>query len=140
MQTFVPYGADFEANAGALDMKRLGKQRVEGLQILNTLTGRSNGWKNHPAVKMWLGHTAALGQYTLEICNRWINLGYKDTCKEKVLTIIEDIDDMVILPGWLNDREVAVSHRSNLIRKFPEHYGLIWPDVPADLPYKWPVQ
>jgi alpha-tubulin suppressor-like RCC1 family protein len=33
---------------------------------------------------------------------------------------------------------VSRSHRSNLIRKMPEHYGPIWPDVPDDLPYYWP--
>ena len=34
MQTFLPY-ADFAQSAKVLDMKRLGKQRVEVLQLLN---------------------------------------------------------------------------------------------------------
>jgi hypothetical protein len=29
--------------------------------------------------------------------------------------------------------------RSNLLRKLPEHYGILFPDVPNDLPYVWPV-
>ncbi len=37
MQTFVPY-ADFRATAFALDMKRLGKQRVETFQVIGGLT------------------------------------------------------------------------------------------------------
>lgn len=139
MQTFVPHGADFRLNAVVLDNRRLGKQRVEGLQILNTLTGRSSGWGNHPAVKMWAGHIEALGAYTIEICNRWISLGYKDTCKDKVRSIVGDFSGPIAMPEWIYDPEVAISHQSNLIRKLPEHYGLIWPDVPADLPYKWPV-
>ena len=36
MQTFLPY-PDFERSAKVLDNKRLGKQRVEVLQILNVL-------------------------------------------------------------------------------------------------------
>ena len=52
MQTFLPF-PDYIQSARALDYKRLGKQRVEALQILNTLTGRSEGWSQHPAVKMW---------------------------------------------------------------------------------------
>jgi hypothetical protein len=52
MQTFVPYGDDFHRNADALDIRRLGKQRVEGLQILRCLSGLSTGWRNHPIVKM----------------------------------------------------------------------------------------
>jgi len=29
-------------------------------------------------------------------------------------------------------------HQSNLVRKFPEHYRMHWPEVPEDLPYIWP--
>jgi len=37
MQTFLPY-PDFERSARALDLKRLGKQRVECIQVLRGLT------------------------------------------------------------------------------------------------------
>lgn len=139
MQTFVPHGPDFEANAASLDNKRLGKQRVEGIQILNTLIGNSSGWKNHPAVKMWRGYEHALGWYTVRICDRWISLGYKDTCREKVFSILGGFPHMFMLPQWLYDKDLQTSHKSNLIRKFPEHYGKLWPTIPNDLPYKWPV-
>ena len=36
MQTFLPY-PDFAASAAALDDRRLGKQRVEALQVLRAL-------------------------------------------------------------------------------------------------------
>ncbi len=58
MQTFLPY-EDFTLSAQCLDYRRLGKQRVEALQIFNALTGASTkdgreyrGWINHPATKM----------------------------------------------------------------------------------------
>lgn len=138
MQTFIPYGANFETNSVVLDNKRLGKQRVEGLQILNTLTGRSTGWANHPAVKMWRGYADALAQYTLCMCETWTAIGFKDTVADKVRAL--GLRTMVAdLPDFLFDEDVMISHRSNLIRKFPEHYGNLWPDVPNDLPYLWPV-
>jgi len=52
MQTFLPY-QNYSRCAEVLDNKRLGKQRVECLQILNALLDASKGWKQHPAVKMW---------------------------------------------------------------------------------------
>lgn len=38
MQTFLPY-ADFERSARTLDLKRLGKQRVECIQVVRGLAG-----------------------------------------------------------------------------------------------------
>lgn len=140
MQTFLPYGEDFAQTASVLDRQRLGKQRVEALQILNTLTGRSTGWATHPAVKMWRGHEEVLAHYALAICHEWVIVrGYKDTCADKVREMFPNLTPahMVLTPTWLED--VALSHRSNLIRKLPEHYGPLWPDVDPDLPYYWPV-
>ena len=51
MQTFLPY-PDFTASAAALDPRRLGKQRVEALQVLRGLTVAGYGWRHHPAVRM----------------------------------------------------------------------------------------
>ena len=65
MQTFLPY-TSFEDVARTLDRKRLGKQRVEGMQILNVLAKPPNytgAWVHHPAVKMWRGYEDALKQY-----------------------------------------------------------------------------
>ncbi len=54
MQTFLP-DPDFTVSAQLLDTRRLGKQRVEALQVLRALTRESYGWKSHPAVLMWGG-------------------------------------------------------------------------------------
>jgi len=67
VQTFVPY-ADFEACARVLDVKRLGKQRVEVVQIVRSLTVPGYAWGSHPAVLMWKGFEEALGRYGLIIC------------------------------------------------------------------------
>jgi len=69
MQTFLPYKS-FTKSAQVLDYKRLGKQRVEAMQIFNALTGvptksgkAYTGWLNHPAVVMWKDYEEALLLY-----------------------------------------------------------------------------
>lgn len=135
MQTFVPY-ADFAKSASVLDRQRLGKQRVEVLQILNSLTGKSNGWMNHPAVKMWSGHEAGLAAYGISICEEWISRGYNDTCSEKISILAQP--DYSDYPEWWEDERVHSSHRSNLLRKFPEHYLQFGWLENSDIPYFWP--
>lgn len=141
MQTFLPYKS-FTRSAEALDYRRLGKQRVEVLQLLNTLVGGSKAWVNHPATKMWRGYESELAQYGLVICDNWKSRNYKDTCREKIQKIAEDHGWKINKPReihWLTD-EFCLSHQSNLIRKLPEHYRPIFgPDVPDNLPYIWPV-
>lgn len=136
MQTFVPYGTDFARNAEVLDRQRLGKQRVEAWQILRTLIGESQGWKNHPAVKMWDGYVEALAQYGIVMCREWIARGYNDSLLERFYPYAPAMQSD--WPEWLARPDIMESHRSNLIRKMPDHYGVIWPETPADLPYVWP--
>ena len=85
MQTFLPY-PDFERSLKTLDSRRLGKQRIEAFQILNILLKRTskNGWKNHPAVKMWNGHTNALKIYFNKSIEIWISREYKNNMNKEV--------------------------------------------------------
>lgn len=136
MQTFLPY-ADFELSAAALDNKRLGKQRVETLQILKALTLPEYGWKNHPATKMWTGHTNALVEYGLAVCREWKSRGFKDTCYEKICDFRRGWS--VVKPTWLGDERVHSSHRSNLLRKDDTHYSQFGWVESNDLDYYWPV-
>lgn len=148
MQTFVPY-PDFARSAGALDDKRLGKQRVEVLQIVRALTWPSYAWKSHPAVLMWKGYEPALGAYAAAICKEWTDRGFNDTCDLKIRTDLSDAgftdiptsQQEATLPPWWGDDGVHRSHRSSLLRKDPEHYRPRFePDLPDDLEYVWPVQ
>ena len=135
MQTFVPYPS-LASSAVVLDNKRLGKQRVETFQLLRANLDITIGWKNHPAAKMWRGHESGLIAYGVAICNEWISRGYNDTCLMKILSFGNpNPDDM---PSWWGDDAVHSSHRSNLLRKFPEWYGQFgWSDSP-EMPYVWP--
>ena len=137
MQTFLPY-PDFEQSAQVLDRQRLGKQRVEVLQILKALNSGS-GWSNHPATKMWQGYSGCLTIYGLTICKEWVRRGYRDTCEEKLIGIMLALPAAEFLsPPWLGDPEFHASHRSNLLRKNPSHYGQFDWHEPDDLPYIWP--
>ena len=79
MQTFLPYPG-FTATAQVLDARRLGKQRVEALQVLRGLTVPGYGWRHHPAVLMWTGYEEALVRYGLDVCEVWCAAGRRDTC------------------------------------------------------------
>ncbi|WP_434445019.1 MSMEG_6728 family protein [Lentzea sp. E54] len=149
MQTFLPY-PDFAASARVLDRRRLGKQRVEALQVQRALVVPGHGWRHHPAVKMWVGHEEALVRYGLEICAEWRAQGFQDTCEATMRSDLEHATGIVVvrsqdelaeagdLPGWLGDEAVHRSHQSSLVRKDPAHYRRFFPGVPDDLPYVWP--
>ena len=81
MQTFLPF-PDFEQTAGVLDGRRLGKQRVEVLQICNALHRERGGWVNHPVTRMWRGYEPALVTYGLAIVREWTAHGRADTVGE----------------------------------------------------------
>lgn len=139
MQTFLPY-ADFIKSAKALDYRRLGKQRVEAKQIINALEGKSKGWTNHPATKMWRGHEGQLALYGAVICHEWIARGYEDSLLPFFTVKVREAIEIgnVSIPDWVGRPDFHLAHQSNLIRKDPEYYIPIFgADVPADLPYIW---
>jgi Pyrimidine dimer DNA glycosylase len=150
VQTFVPY-ADFEQSLRALDTKRLGKQRVEVIQIVRALTVPGYAWSSHPAVLMWKGYEEALGRYGLTACEVWTERGFGDSCAATIaadlrahgVSRIRQYPELAAadaLPRWLFDEAVLVSHRSSLLRKDPEHYGPLFPGTPTDVDYVWPVR
>jgi hypothetical protein len=148
MQTFAPEGRLIDLGFQSLDYQRLGKQRVEAWQILNVLRGVDNdgkpknhkGWVNHPATRMWEGHIAALALYGIRCCEEWKSRGYNDSLLPRFTSVFRDFvryGDDPSPPAFLDD--IMESHRSNLIRKLPEHYQPLWPTTADNLPYVWPV-
>ncbi|MFF7365052.1 MSMEG_6728 family protein [Streptomyces sp. NPDC008125] len=151
MQTFLPY-PDFRRSARVLDVRRLGKQRVEAVQVLRGLTVPGYGWRHHPAVRMWTGYEEALVRYGLDVCEVWADEGRADTCAATLLVDLaasrgrtrvrvrseEALAEAGELPPWLGEEAFHLSHRSALVRKDPEHYRPLFPGVPEGLPYVWP--
>jgi len=139
MQTFFVY-EDTKLNAQVLDNKRLGKQRVEAIQILRSLIGETDGWKNHPAVKMWKGYEPfLLYMYLYDIMGEWKRRGYRnDKCEEHYKYLTRKIDIDIVKPDWL-DENFMNSHRSKLISKNYDYYKPKFPVVEEGLEYIWPV-
>jgi hypothetical protein len=142
MQTFQPH-PDFAESAAALDPSRLGKQRVETLQLLRANTVPGYGWRHHPAAKMWRGYLPALVAYGLAMTGEWIRTGHPDTVRPQLLAFAPEIEDVPLsdleLPPWFGDEAFHLAHRSNLVRKDPEFYRPRFGDIPDDLPYIWPA-
>lgn len=171
MQTFLPC-AGFADSAEVLDRRRLGKQRVEALQVFRGLTVPGYGWRRHPAVRMWSGYEEALVCYGLVICAAWTAAGGADTCAgtltedyrrwhdthatrtmrhtratrplrntrpARPVRTQEELARAGELPPWLGSPEFHRSHRSALVRKEPDFYRPLFPEVPDDLPYVWPT-
>ena len=168
MQTFLPY-ADFAASAKCLDYRRLGKQRIECLQILTAIASPEwickvckkccvehgnkvvcsehpdpknvvhPGWKYHSATKMWIGYEQALIRYGVAMCDEWIQRGYSDTTKDKILSFSAKFSSSTAdNPPWLGDKKFHDSHKSNLLRKDKLYYSTWKWDVQDDLEYVWP--
>ncbi|CAM5227284.1 hypothetical protein GCM10010329_46940 [Streptomyces spiroverticillatus] len=173
MQTFLTHPG-FSDSAAVLDQRRLGKQRVEALQVFRGLTVPGYGWRRHPAVRMWAGYEEALVRYGLDVCAAWTAEGRADTCADALVRdylawrqgggetrkrpgpgsgrarkrpgpgggAVREQAELAAageLPPWLGDPAFHRSHRSALVRKAPELYRELFPDVPDDLPYVWPA-
>lgn len=135
MQTFLPV-PDFKSSAQYLDYKRLGKQRSEVKQLYEAIVTQEGRIYSHPAAKMWIGYTDALLHYGMAICDAWSSRGYQDGLWLQFRDWVES--DNYRLPPWLGSPKFHASHRSNLLRKLPEHYRQFgWTETP-NLPYFWP--
>jgi hypothetical protein len=145
MQTFLPYPS-FAESARVLDGPRLGKQRVETLQILRALLVPTYGWQRHPVVQMWRGHVPGLTAYGLAMTDEWLARGHADTVRPQLVEFAPAVDGLPqeelaargLLPPWIGDEAVHESHRSRLIAKNPGFYEGVFPGTRRDLEYVWP--
>ena len=123
MQTLLPY-PNYIRSVQSLDMKRLGKQRVEAMQIIKILENydQSVGWKNHPAVKMWVGYINSLKYYTNCCIDEWIKRGYKNTITKY------NVDHQNEDPWYIGNADFHRAMRARLIEKNEEFYLPKFPD------------
>ncbi len=137
MQTFLPY-ANFIVSLKSLDQKRLGKQRVEAMQLIKAIEGAPRldgkayrGWVHHPATIMWKKYPEALKLYYNFAVIIWQNLGFQNS-----LPLFE-LSEVIDAPDWLDFEPFHSSHRSNLLKKDFNFYSRYnWPDDPTNL-YLW---
>ena len=147
MQTFMCY-FDHAKTAADLDTARLGKQRVEVVQILKALRGDTDAYTNHPAVRMWEGYEPALLLYGLVVCYEWrVKRGHNDEVWHQLEEMSPTYwngqsplqNERYDAPPWARDKWVIRSHRSNLMRKAPHYYAEKYDGTPENMPYLWPV-
>lgn len=134
MQTFLPY-PDLQASLQCLDYRRLGKQRVEAMQLIRAIENPgTSSWQNHPAARMWCNFVPCLKLYHDISISEWIKRGYRNT-----MQLFNPNLDEIVYPDWFGDEAFHLSHQSNLIRKLPEHYQHQWPEIGPHLEYVWPL-
>ena len=140
MQTFLPY-SDFKLSARCLDKKRCFCQLKEAKQILCQLRASNlpkqwqeskdylnQRYKNHPAVKMWVGYEELLKYYYnifLECCLEKHRI---NTTMIKLNVKEDDFPNLVKSPFWLHKEQFHRSHRSRLIAKDKNFYLSLFPD------------
>jgi len=135
MQTFLPYEGYLES-ATILDKKRCWKQVVEAAQILDALEGRSIGWANHPAVKMWVGFTNEIKVY-FDTFLRVSKVKHGINTKYEYFKAESDGNK----PWWLGNENFHRGMRARLIEKDRDFYLPKFPDDEGfnDAKYFWPV-
>jgi hypothetical protein len=144
MQTFLPYN-NFLDSCNALDNRRLVKQCLEACQILNVLfqcrAGKSPGYRNHPAVRMWAGHEISLHTYT-KLCCKVYSLRFlrNHACEAKADALVLDGVDSGLstdAPAWMGDPRVHSAMRGRLLAKAPAFYARYgWQDKPVEV-FPW---
>jgi hypothetical protein len=84
--------------------------------------------------------------YGLAVVRAWQARGHADSTYQLIAEFAPEVEhltqadlaDAGLLPSWLGDGRLHLSHRSALVRKNPDFYRPVFGDVPDDLPYHWP--
>lgn len=118
MQVFLPSPV-YSESLLFLDKKRLGKQRVEAKQLIDTILGRPmangqvrKGWHNHPAAVMYRRHIDSLINYYNLSLSAFSAAGGKNN-KLAVENYVHDRQH-ISYPWWLGIEEIHASHRGRL--------------------------
>lgn len=141
MQTFLPY-PDYRESAAVLDNKRLGKQRVEAMQLVDAIMGSGNlQWRKHPCYRMWQKYPRALCYYGITVCIEWERRGFVDIVAPQLEAydiLFREDGFGLAQPLWLGNDNLHLSHQSALVQKLPEHYSDLFPSAPPFTDYYWP--
>lgn len=105
------------------------------------------GVRNHPACVQWENYPYALMAYGTAICLEWVSRGNQDTTYLSIEAFNDNNDILLdqewmqssrpdLLPNWLGDDRVHLSHRSRLAAKDPVYYKH-WSAIGLE-DYFWP--
>lgn len=151
MQTFFITN-DNSYTAKLLDYRRLGKQRVEAIQLLDVLLRKAGllndgkkGWSEHVAVYNWYSEEGnwlpSLIDYTQAMIDTWIARGYKNTINlDKYRDYVKNNPTLFRYdnPPWMQkEAEVLISHRARLLQKDTPYYMEVFLNNNIPIPENW---
>lgn len=96
-----------------------------------------------PLQAMWYGYETALAGYAVACAATLVSFGVSTGVRSLALAqTIRELrrngdESEFILPPWIEDVDVLMSHRSNLMRRWPDRYTFA--RNPKSMPYLWPV-
>lgn len=159
MNTFLPH-PEFAEAVWVLDNKRLGKQRVECIQLLLALwyperkhytalwetlgyatcdpsRTKPPAYLNHPCTRMWAGYEVALLRYLGACLREWEQRGFENLRCDQFWGIVIEPLRGCRMPGWLGG-PIHANHRGLLLGKDPVWYGQWgWAEKPVEKAW-WP--
>ncbi|URP21718.1 hypothetical protein SEA_KATE_52 [Microbacterium phage Kate] len=145
MMTWMPNKSLFDS-AEALELDQLAVATVEGASLFNEmLYGEPTDGQMKapvPLIGMWAGYEAALAAYVAACATTMVRYGVSATNRalqlsQSLVALRRHEEVPFVLPPWFEDLDVLRSHRSNLMRRWPESYS--WRGTPQRMPYLWPI-
>lgn len=145
MMTWTPNMSLFDSVA-ALELDQLAVALVESESLFNELVydepRQDIGAAPVPLRLMWLGYEAALAGYVAACSASLVAYGVGSSTlslgvAQAIVALRRDEETPMVMPPWLTDTDVLRSHRSNLMRRWPDSYS--WKGTPLQMPYLWPV-
>lgn len=150
VQTWLPY-PNYAESARVLDTRRLSRQRVEVVEIMDVLheVNQQSEYYDHPVIEMWRGYEPQLCEYGMVMCEEYQTRN-RTRAGKIVNTRVTDLiswhldcatsgEFTLSKPPWFGDVQLHLSHQSNLVRENPDHYWKFFSGVPNDLPVIWPT-
>jgi hypothetical protein len=95
-----------------------------------------------PLTKMWYGYEPALAAYAITagatLVAHGVGTGVRTVELARTVDGLRANGDPaeLVMPPWLTDTDVLRSHRSNMMRRWPDRYS--WSKTPPNMPYIWP--
>lgn len=142
MQIFLPFSS-ISKSVKSLDYRRLGKQRVEALQVYTAIHNRNYGWQNHPIVNMYRNYPDFIAHYHNMCISEWILRGYHNN-----MDLIK-YNKKYEVPKWIGDEKFHKSHRLMLLKKTLEkdswYFDIFYNDKNditdiRNAEYYWPIK
>jgi hypothetical protein len=136
--------ASFLDTMADLDTDLLGQIVIEGTDLfMGSVYGTTEIVSStDPAFKMWYGYEPALAAYVVaanaELVTRGVRCHHHLAIAQSIRELRQSEVAEFEKPAWCEDTDVLRSHRSNLIRRWPDEYRAKWKGTPPNMPYIWP--